>query len=157
MTKPPTISGVDLPVIRLRFGEGRRNGPFWASAASWLARRFSRRRSSMAAEARHNVTGTDCSTWQADDGTTAVLTPVNHWLSGTAGGIGLPILGCTFALRDLSCATRPPPFQIPQTCRRKYLSTLSPCAPRSTRKHCTIPLPLSTSFCVACWLGLLGL
>ena len=66
---------------------------------TWLTRRFAARsRSRMAAEARHNLTGTDGGS-PADAITTVVRTPASHWASVTAGGSGSRVLGCTFALR----------------------------------------------------------
>ena len=87
------------------------------ASASWLTRRFIRRWSSMAAEAWHRRTGldspcTDCCS-PADSVLMAVLLPAFHSSSVTADGMALPVLGCLLAFRAWSCATPPPPFQMP--------------------------------------------
>ena len=113
---PPMVAGVIFPVIRRRLSGGVRECmPSRAGAGSRTACRFAaRNRSSMHEEARHSlIPGTDGNTWQADVGATAVLTPATHSLSGIAGGIGIPVLGCKFASRDLSWAILPPHFQMP--------------------------------------------
>ena len=119
----PLTVGVAFPLIRSLFeyaSPGRVTEELLQccatsppEVASWSACRFAARsRSNMQEEARHSFTCTDgCSPVACT--TTEVRTPFNHWLSVTAGGIGLPVSGCKLARRALRCASRPPPFQVP--------------------------------------------
>ena len=126
---PPGVVGVDLPVIR-RLLRGRTI----VASASWLTRRFIRRRLSMAAEAWHKRTGlgspcTDCGS-PAESVLLSVLLPAFHSSSVTADGMALPVLGCLLAFKALGCATLPPPFQMPWNSPKQYLDNpLALCSP----------------------------